>query len=90
MADASLALVQKSESTPIAEHSIRGFQFPRLLAELAACVMHDLGLSTLAAGQHIPPTRRRPLCPGNAIVEHVARSQAVAPPYSIAAELLRQ
>ncbi|MFC9425993.1 HD domain-containing protein [Streptomyces sp. NPDC056987] len=66
LADASLALVQKSESTPIADHSIRSFLFARLLAEregclrdaaynedllFAACVMHDLGLGTLAAGR---------------------------------------
>lgn len=66
LADASLALVQKSESTPIADHSIRSFLFARLLAGqegclndaaydedllFAACVMHDLGLGTLAAGQ---------------------------------------
>ncbi|MEV0382630.1 hypothetical protein [Nonomuraea sp. NPDC050643] len=65
-AEASLALVQKSESTPIAGHGIRGFLFARLLAEpegclndaaydenllFAACVMHDPGLGTLAAGQ---------------------------------------
>ncbi|MET8157135.1 HD domain-containing protein [Sphaerisporangium sp. NPDC005289] len=66
LADASLALVQKSESTPIADHSIRSFLFARLLAEqegclndaaydenllFAACAMHDLGLGTLATGQ---------------------------------------
>ncbi|MEW1843794.1 HD domain-containing protein [Nonomuraea angiospora] len=66
LVDASLALVQKTESTPIADHSIRSFLFARLLAEqegclndaaydenllFAACVMHDLGLGTLAAGQ---------------------------------------
>ncbi|MDT0541395.1 HD domain-containing protein [Streptomyces lonegramiae] len=66
LADASLAFVQKAESTSIADHSVRSFLFARLLAEqecclndaaydekllFAACVMHDLGLGTLAAGQ---------------------------------------
>ena len=66
LADASLALAQQSESTPIADHSIRSFLFARLVAEqegsvhdaaydedllFAACVMHDLGLGTLAAGK---------------------------------------
>ncbi|MEV6591754.1 HD domain-containing protein [Streptomyces acidicola] len=179
LVDASLALAQKSESTPIADHSIRSFLFARLLAEqegclsdaaydenllFAACVMHDLGLGTLAAGQArfevegadlaasvltehgiaaadvdrvweaialhsslgiadrrglltylthkgvftdaglftdldaavlqpIYATYPRPADDRfvqDAIVEHAARSQAAAPPYSIAAELLRQ
>ncbi|MBP2702932.1 HD domain-containing protein [Microbispora sp. RL4-1S] len=179
LADASLALVHKSESTPIADHSIRSFLFARLLAEregclndpaydedllFAACVMHDLGLGTLAAGQarfevegadlaasvltehgigaadvdrvweaialhsSVGIAERRGLLTylthkgvftdagrftdlgaemlqpiyaayprpaddrsvRDAIVEHAARSQAAAPPYSIAAELLRQ
>ncbi|MFI1735997.1 HD domain-containing protein [Streptomyces acidicola] len=179
LVDASLALVQKSESTPIADHSIRSFLFARLLAKqegclndaaydenllFAACVMHDLGLGTLAAGQarfevegadlaasvltehgiaaadvdrvweaialhsSLGIADRRGLltylthkgvftdaglftdldaavlqpiyatCPRpaddrfvqDAIVEHAARSQAAAPPYSIAAEMLRQ
>ena len=66
LADASLALARKTESTEIAEHSIRSFLFARLLAEkegsvhdaafdedllFAACVLHDLGLGTLAQGQ---------------------------------------
>ncbi|MBA2811353.1 HD domain-containing protein [Streptomyces sp. KM273126] len=179
LVDASLALVQKSESTPIADHSIRSFLFARLVAEqegclndaaydenllFAACVMHDLGLGTLAAGQarfevegadlaasvltehgiaaadvdrvweaialhsslgiadrrglltylthkgvftdagHFTDLDAAVLQPiyatyprpaddrfvQDAIVEHAARSQAAAPPYSIAAELLRQ
>ncbi|MEV4976505.1 HD domain-containing protein [Streptomyces scopuliridis] len=179
LADASLALVQKSESTPIADHSVRSFLFARLLAEqegclndaaydenllFAACVMHDLGLGTLAAGQarfevegadlaasvltehgiaaadvdrvweaialhsslgiadrrglltylthkgvftdagHFTDLDAAMLQPvyatyprpaddrfvPDAIVAHAARSRAAAPPYSIAAELLRQ
>ncbi|MFE3830429.1 HD domain-containing protein [Streptomyces sp. NPDC059092] len=179
LAHASLDLVQKSESTPIADHSIRSFLFARLLAEqegclndaaydenllFAACVMHDLGLGTLAAGQArfevegadlaasvltehgiaaadadrvweaialhsslgiahrrglltylthkgvftdaglftdldaamlqpIYATYPRPADDRfvqDAIVEHAARSRAAAPPYSIAAELLRR
>lgn len=164
----------------MADHSIRSFLFARLLAEregclddaaydedllFAACVLHDLGLGTLAAGQarfevegadlaaslltehgvaaadvdrvweaialhsclgiadrrglltrltHIgiftdvggltgtvDAGRRQqvyavyPRPEGDrsvrdAIVEHAARSPAAAPPYSIAAELLRQ
>lgn len=179
LADASLALVQKAESPSIADHSIRSFLFARLLAEqerclndaaydenllFAACVMHDLGLGTLAAGQArfevegadlaasvltehgiagadvdrvweaialhsslgiadrrglltylthkgvltdaghftdlgdamLQPIYARYPRPAdnrfiqNAIVEHAARSRAAAPPYSIAAELLRR
>ncbi|MEV6152951.1 HD domain-containing protein [Nonomuraea sp. NPDC052129] len=179
LADASLALVQKSESTPIAEHSIRCFLFARLLAEqegclndaaydenllFAACVMHDLGLGSLAAGQarfevegadlaasvltehgvaatdvdrvweaialhsslgiadrrglltylthkgvftdtgHVTdlgapmlqqvyakyPRPADDRSVRDAIIEHAARSRAAAPPYSLAAELLRR
>ena len=179
LADAIVALVQTSESTPMADHSIRSFLFARLLAEqegclndaaydenllFAACMMHDLGLGTLAAGQarfevegadlaasvltehgiaaadvdrvweaialhsslgiadrrglltylthkgvftdagHFTDLGAATLQPiyatyprpaehrfvQDAIVEHAARSQAAAPPYSIAAELLRQ
>ena len=179
LADASLALARQSESTPIADHSIRSFLFARLVAEqegsvhdaaydedllFAACVMHDLGLGTLGAGkarfevegadlaasvlaEHDVPAadvdrvweaialhsclgladrrgvltylthkgvfidggrftdldadRVRPIYARyprpagarflqDAIVEHAARSEAAAPPYSIAAELLRR
>ena len=179
LADASLALARQSESTPIADHSIRSFLFARLVAEqegsahdaaydedllFAACVLHDLGLGTLAAGkarfevegadlaasvltehgvaavdvdrvweaialhsslgiadrrglltylthkgvfidggrftdidaarlQSIYAVYPRPAGHRflqDAIVEHAARSEAAAPPYSIAAELLRQ
>ena len=63
---ASLSIVQATSSAPIADHSIRSFLYARLLAEhedslndaaydedllFAACVMHDLGLGSLAAGQ---------------------------------------
>jgi len=66
LADVSLSIVQNTEKAPIADHSIRSFLFARLLAEqegsvddaaydedllFAACVMHDLGLGTLAAGR---------------------------------------
>ena len=179
LADANLALVRQSVSGPIAEHSIRSFLFARLLAEqegslhdaaydedllFASCVLHDLALGRLGAGQarfevegadlaaavlteHGVPSadvdrvweaialhstvgiadRRglltylthkgifidagrftdlgaerlqqvyalhpRPASAAfilDAIVEHAARSDAAAPPYSIAAELLRQ
>ncbi|MEV6825299.1 HD domain-containing protein [Amycolatopsis sp. NPDC051102] len=179
LADASLALTRQSVSAPIADHSIRSFLFARLLAEqegavhdaaydedllFAACVLHDLGLGTLAAGEarfevegadlaasvltehgvpaadvdrvweaialhsslgladrrglltclthkgvfidagrfdDLDPDLLRPVYAGyprpadarfiqDAIVEHAARSEAAAPPYSIAAELLRQ
>ncbi|MEV4357393.1 HD domain-containing protein [Nonomuraea sp. NPDC049625] len=179
LAEAGLALVQKTESAPIADHSIRSFLFARLLAEqegclndaaydenllFAACVMHDLGLGTLAAGQarfevegadlaasvltehgiatadvdrvweaialhsslgiadrrglltylthkgvfsdagvftdlgaamlqQVYATYPRPAddrSVTDAIVEHASRSRAAAPPYSIAAELLRR
>lgn len=178
LADASLAIVRESESTPIADHSIRSFLFARLLAEqegsvhdaaydedllLAACVLHDLGLGTLAAGKarfevegadlaasllaehdvsaedidrvweaialhsslgladrrglltylthkgvfidaghftDIDATKLKPIFAAHprpagpfiqdAIVAHATRSEAAAPPFSIAAELLRQ
>jgi HD domain len=66
LAAASLSLVQATVSAPIAGHSIRAFCYARLLAEhegslndaaydenllFAACVMHDLGLGSRAAGQ---------------------------------------
>ena len=66
VAEASIALVRRTASAPITEHSIRSFLFARLLAEhdgsrgdaaydegllFAACLLHDLGLGTLAAGQ---------------------------------------
>lgn len=66
LAEASLSIVQNTEKAPIADHSIRSFLFARLVAEqegsvddaaydedllFAACVMHDLGLGTLAAGR---------------------------------------
>jgi HD domain len=66
LAAASLSIVQSTASAPIADHSIRTFLFARLLAGqegtlgdaaydedllFAACVMHDLGLGSLAAGQ---------------------------------------
>jgi len=179
LAEASLALARQSESAPIADHSIRSFLFARLLAGqdgsehdaaydedllFAACVLHDLGLGTLAAGRarfevegadlaaslltghgvaaadvdrvweaialhssvgladrrglltclthkgvfidaghfdDLDAGRLRtvyaayPRPAGNrflqdAIVEHASRSEAAAPPYSIAAELLRR
>ena len=179
LARAALSLVQRTESTPVADHSIRSFFFARLLASqdgsagdaaydenllFAACIMHDLGLGTsapgkerfevegadLAAGllrQHgvaaadvdrvwdaialhssigiasggacspTSPTRASSPTPAgspglpeglrqqvftayprpagdssirDAIVVHAKRSPAAAPPYSIAAELLRQ
>ena len=66
LADASLALVRRSVSTEIAEHSIRSFLFARLIAEqegslsdaayhedllFAACVLHDLALGDLGTGE---------------------------------------
>jgi hypothetical protein len=180
LAEASLSVVRKTESAPIADHSLRSFLFARLIAAhegsrsdaaydedllFAACVLHDLGLGTLAPGtarfevegadlaaslltEHgipaadvdrvweaialhsspgiaerrglltslthrgvfvdagrfpdaLPAEQReqvlaaRPRPAGDtsvrdAIIEHAARSAAVAPPYSIAAELLRQ
>jgi hypothetical protein len=179
LAGAALSLAQRTESTPVADHSIRSFFFARLLASqdgsagdaaydenllFAACTMHDLGLGTsapgkerfevegadLAAGllrQHgvaaadvdrvweaialhssigiagrrglltylthkgvftdagqftdLPedllqqvftayPRRAGDTYIRDAIVAHAKRSPAAAPPYSIAAELLRQ
>jgi hypothetical protein len=179
LARAALSLTQRTESSPVADHSIRSFLFARLLANqdgsvddaaydenllFTACIMHDLGLGTSASGmerfevegadlaagllrQHgvatgdvdrvweaialhssIGIADRRGLLtylthkgvftdagrftdlqeglrqqvfaaypqPGgdtairDAIVAHAKRSQAAAPPYSIAAELLRQ
>jgi hypothetical protein len=175
----ALSLAQRTESSPVADHSIRSFLFARLLANqegstgdeaydenllFAACIMHDLGLGTSAAGQqrfevegadlaadllrkHGVPTAdvdrvweaialhssigiagqlglltnlshrgiftdaglftdlpedlqgqiltAYPRTGGNsylkdAIVAHAKRSKTAAPPYSIAAELLRQ
>jgi hypothetical protein len=66
LAKASLAIVGSTVSAPIADHSVRVFLFARLLAAhegsdrdadydedllFAACVMHDLGLGSLADGQ---------------------------------------
>src|SRR6266576_4387259 len=66
LAAASLSIVQATASAPIAGHSIRTFLYARLLAGhegslndaaydedllFAACVMHDLGLGSRAAGQ---------------------------------------
>ena len=179
LADASLALVRRSVSTEIAEHSIRSFLFARLIAEqegslhdaaydedllLAACLLHDLALGPLGEGkarfevegadlaasaltehgvpaadvdrvweaialhsiagiadrrglltylthkgiftdagrftdldaerlQQVYAVYPRPAGAAfilNAIVEHAARSDAAAPPYSMGAELLRQ
>ncbi len=179
LAEACVSLARTTESAPIFDHSIRSFLYARLLAEhegtladaaydegllFAACILHDLGLGTSAAGEarfevegadlaaallsehgvaareidrvweaialhsslgiagrrgvladltqrgifidvghatHIPlerlqVVRNRYPRPANdrsvrdAIVEHASRSEAAAPPYSIAAELLRQ
>jgi hypothetical protein len=179
LAEASLRLVRESESAPIADHSVRSFLFARLVAVqdgsvadatydedllFAACVLHDLGLGSLATGKarfevegadlaasvltehgvsaadvdrvweaialhsSLGIADRRGLLtslthkgvftdigrfPGvgsallapvydayprpagdrsieDAIVEHAARSDAAAPPYSLGAELLRQ
>jgi len=180
LTDACLRLVQSSESAPIADHSIRSFLFARLIAVhegcvddaaydedllYAACVLHDLGLGSLAPGkarfevegvdlaatllsEHgvaaadvdrvweaialhsshgiadrrglltaltyrgvfvdagrfadaLPAEQREqvfavyPRPAGDrsvrdAIIKHASRSEAAAPPYSIAAELLRQ
>lgn len=63
--DASLSITRRSESAPIAEHSLRSFLYARIRAAhegsvrdaayredllFAACVMHDLGLGALAPG----------------------------------------
>lgn len=179
LAEVSLSIARNTEKAPIADHSIRSFLFARLLAEqegsvddaaydedllFATCVMHDLGLGTLAAGRarfevegadlaasvltrhgisaadvdrvweaialhsSIGIAHRRGLLTylthqgvfvdtgrvtdietallqpiyamyprpagdtsiRDAIIEHAARSEAAAPPYSISAELLRQ
>lgn len=180
LANACLRLVRSSESAQIADHSIRTFLFARLLAAhegclgdaaydedllFAACVLHDLGLGTLAPGkarfevegadlaatllsEHgvaavdvdrvweaialhsslgiadrrglltaltyrgvfvdvgrfadaLPAEQREQVFAAyprpagdrsvrDAIIEHASRSEAAAPPYSIAAELLRQ
>ncbi|HXT90006.1 MAG TPA: HD domain-containing protein, partial [Trebonia sp.] len=65
LAEASLCVVTATESKLIADHSIRSFLYARLLADqegsrhdaaydedllFAACVLHDLGLGTLAPG----------------------------------------
>ena len=65
LAEASLSVVTATESKLIAHHSIRSFLYARLLADqegsrhdaaydenllFAACVLHDLGLGTLAPG----------------------------------------
>ena len=180
LAEASLALAQSTQSKPVADHSIRSFLFARLIAAhegsvndaaydqkvlFAACVLHDLGLGTLAPGEArfevegadlaaslltehgvtvadvdrvweaialhsshgiaerrglitaltyrgvfvdagrfsaaLPADEREQVFAGyprpasdrsvrDAIVAHASRSEAAAPPYSIAAELLRQ
>lgn len=179
LAEASLSVAQATESKPIADHSIRSFLYARLLAEhegslhdaaydedllFAACILHDLGLGTLAPGsarfevegadlaatllaEHgiaaydidrvweaialhsclgiadrrglltylthkgvftdggrftdIPDAQLEPVRAAyprpagdnsirDAIVTHASRSKAAAPPYSIAAELMRQ
>jgi len=66
LARAALSLTQRTESTPVADHSIRSFFFARLLATrdgsigdaaydenllFAACIMHDLGLGSSAPGK---------------------------------------
>jgi hypothetical protein len=66
LADASLALVRRSVSAPIADHSVRSFLFARLVAEqegsvrdadydenllFAACALHDLALGPLGEGR---------------------------------------
>ena len=179
LAEASLSVVTATESKLIADHSIRSFLYARLLADqegsrhdaaydenllFAACVLHDLGLGTLAPGnarfevegadlaaslltEHgvaapdvdrvweaialhsslgiadrrglltylthkgvftdlgrftdIPAAQLEPVRAAyprpagdtsirDAIVKHASRSKAAAPPYSIAADLLRQ
>jgi hypothetical protein len=66
LAEAALSLAQRTESTPVADHSIRSFLFARLLASqegsasdaaydenllFAACILHDLGLGASAPGE---------------------------------------
>lgn len=63
--EAALALVRATESTPIADHSLRSFLYARIRAQhegstedpdyredllFAACVLHDLGLGTQVPG----------------------------------------
>ena len=179
LAEAALSLAQRTESTPVADHSIRSFLFARLLASqegsagdaaydenllFAACILHDLGLGAGAPGEERFEVEGADLAAGllrehgvaesdvddvweaialhssigiadrrglltslthkgvftdagrfadlpeglrqqvfaaypqpagdssirDAIVAHAKRSEAAAPPYSIAAELLRQ
>jgi hypothetical protein len=179
LARAALDLAQQTESSLVADHSIRSFLFARLLGSqdgsvgdaaydenllFAACTMHDLGLGTSAPGKErfevegadlaaellrqygvatadvdrvweaialhssigiadrrglltslthkgvftdagrfagLPESLRQQVFAAypqpagdssirDAIVAHAKRSQAAAPPYSIAAELLRQ
>lgn len=64
-ADEGLALVRETESRGVTDHSIRTFLYARLVAEAegltkdadyredlvyAACLLHDLGLGTMAEG----------------------------------------
>jgi hypothetical protein len=66
LAGAALSLAQRTESSLLADHSIRSFLFARLLAIhdgslgdaaydenllFTACIMHDLGLGTSAQGK---------------------------------------
>src|SRR5271154_4667816 len=66
LAEAALSLAQRTERTPVADHSIRSFLFARLLASqegsagdaaydenllFAACILHDLGLGAGAPGE---------------------------------------
>ncbi|MEA5360546.1 HD domain-containing protein [Amycolatopsis sp., V23-08] len=66
LAEASLRLARESESAAIADHSVRSFLFARLLAGqdgsvrdaaydedllFTACVLHDLGLGSLATAE---------------------------------------
>jgi hypothetical protein len=66
LADACLSFARETESRLILEHSIRSFHYARLVADhegsvkdsayddgllFAACVLHDLGLGTRAAGE---------------------------------------
>ena len=66
LAGAALSLAQRTESTPVVDHSIRSFFFARLVARqdgsagdaaydenllFAACIMPDLGLGSSAPGK---------------------------------------
>jgi hypothetical protein len=66
LAHAALSLARRTESSLVADHSIRSFFFARLIANqdgsvgdaaydenllFAACIMHDLGLGTSAPGK---------------------------------------